>query len=73
MDYEYDFKMRVSDPGYVVEVGTDNLAMYKADELMQTLGLNGIAVTGNVYFYNLQDLRQFMFYWLAAKETELAQ
>jgi hypothetical protein len=66
MDYDYDYTMRFTNPGYIVHVGCGGDTMSKADLLMNTLGIDGIAVVGNVYFYNMQDMRHFMFYWKAS-------
>jgi hypothetical protein len=65
MDYDYDYEMRITDPAYVVEVGMERDTMRVAQEMMDTLGVRGIAIVGRLCFFNMQDMRQFMFYWKA--------
>jgi hypothetical protein len=65
MNYDYDYEMRITDPGYVVEVGMERDTMRVAQEMMDTLSIRGIAIVGRLHFYTMQDMRQFMFYWKA--------
>ena len=65
MSYDYDYETRFTDPGYIVKVGMAEGVMQTAQEMMDTLGINGMAIVGNLCFNNMQDMRQFMFYWKA--------
>lgn len=65
MDYNYDYTTRIADPAYVVEVGCERNTMRDAQQMMYTLGVKGIATVGRLHFYTMQDMRHFMFYWMA--------
>jgi hypothetical protein len=67
MNYDYEYNMRFTDPGYYITLGCEGDTMKNAQQLLDTFRIRGIAIVGNVYFYNMQDLRHFMFYWKASR------
>ena len=69
MDFDYEYETRISDPAYFIKVGYPyEGVMVKAQALMETLDIRGFAIIGKFYFFTMQDMRQFMFYWKANGE-----